>query len=237
MVFVILFACMNALASTTGTDAPRATSSADPAKSVAKPSGDVPLAPYPTAHPFPVIDPKKALIGARLQDALRRGGLVLYLRHTESGLATPQCTASNLTRQGETDAIKIGLAIRDRKLLIAKVFSSDICRVQDTARLLDLGSVEVNEDLTNVRKREGHDFAAARMKLIATPPPSGMNHLLVGHLHGGEREDQAIYLDFGEMIVYRPDGLGGSDAVARIRIEDWPNLGFDGKKTGHQGVR
>ena len=159
-----------------------------------------------------------------LKDALLRGGLVLYLRHTESGVPTPQCTVSNLTPRGEADAVKIGQIIRDLKLPVTKIFSSDICRVQDTAHLLGLGAIDITEDLTNMPKRAGHDIHAARMKLLATPPPSASHHLLVSHLHGGDRDEQAIYLDFGEIVVYRPDGKGGSNAVARIRMEDWPNL-------------
>ena len=225
MVFAMLLAGgMTASAGTPDTTATPITSTPAPAKKPANKPGQVLSAPYPTAHPFPVIEPKKALTGTMLKDALLRGGLVLYLRHTESGVPTSQCTISNLTPRGEADAVKIGETIRDLKLPIGKIFSSDICRVQDTARLLGLGPFEVSEDLTNVRKREGHDLAAARMKLIATPPPSASHHLLVSHLHGGEREDQAIYLDFGEIIVFRPDGKGGSNAVARIRMEDWPML-------------
>lgn len=143
-------------------------------------------------------------------------------------MTTPQCTASNLTAKGEADAVKIGQTIRELKLPIAKIFSSDICRVQDTARLLGLGAIEITEDLTNLPKRAGHDVHAARMKLLATPPPSGSHHLLVSHLHGGDRDGQAIYLDFGEIIVYRPDGKGGSNAVARTHVWDWPTLALGG---------
>ena len=179
--------------------------------------------PYPTVHPLPPMDPRKVLSLPALKAAMRHGGLVFYLRHTENGVITPQCESSNLTPRGEADARQIGKAIRDLKLPIGKIFSSDICRVRDTARLLDLGAFEITEDLTNMPKREGHDIHTARMKLLATVPPAGTHHLLVSHIHGGDREDQAIYLDLGEIIVYRPNGRGGADAVARIRIEDWKN--------------
>ena len=179
--------------------------------------------PYPTVHPLPPMDPRKVLSLPALKAAMRHGGLVFYLRHTENGVITPQCESSNLTPRGEADARQIGKAIRDLKLPIGKIFSSDICRVRDTARLLDLGAFEITEDLTNMPKREGHDIHTARMKLLATVPPAGTHHLLVSHIHGGDREDQAIYLDLGEIIVYRPNGRGGADAVARIRIEDWQN--------------
>ena len=200
---------------------------AAPAAGGSNPPGTTSVAkrstPYPTVHPLPPMDPRKVLSLPALKAAMRHGGLVFYLRHTENGVITPQCESSNLTPRGEADARQIGKAIRDLKLPIGKIFSSDICRVRDTARLLDLGAFEITEDLTNVPKREGYDIHTARMKLLATVPPAGTHHLLVSHIHGGDREDQAIYLDLGEIIVFRPNGRGGADAVARIRIEDWKN--------------
>ena len=216
---------------------PAATPTTAPAKTVTPAAVPSRSAPYPTLHPFPVMDPKKIVTGVALKAALRRGGLVLYLRHTENGLITQQCDTSNLTPRGEADAVRIGQAIRELKLPIGKIFSSDICRVRDTARLVDLGAVEITEDLTNMPKRDGQDIHAARMKLLATPPPAGNHHLLVSHIHGGEREEQAIYLDLGEIIVYRPNGKGGSDAIARIRMEDWPNLAAGGNVALQQVVR
>lgn len=177
-----------------------------------------------TAHPYPVMDPAKALVGSGLTDALRNGGLVLYLRHTETGAITEDCKISNLTASGEQEAVRVGQALRALKIPIGRVLSSDVCRVRDTARLLELGNVEIAEDLTNEVKRSGFDLHAARMARLAAPPPTGTNTLLVSHMHAGDRVEQAIYLDFGEIIVFRPDREGGSDAVARIRPQDWPGL-------------
>ena len=176
-------------------------------------------------HPYPVMDPVKTLAGSDLTRALRDGGLVLYLRHTETGaVITEECNVSNLSARGEQEANRVGQALRTMKMSIGKILSSDVCRVRDTARLLDIGNFDIDEDLSNVPKRSGHDVHAARMRLLATPPPTGTNILLVSHMHAGNRVEQSIYLDFGEVIVFRPDRKGGSDAVARIRPQDWEDL-------------
>ncbi len=196
---------------------------------VAPPASATPDAPAaaPVAlavHPRPEVDPANRLAGRELIRALREGGLVLYLRHTETGVITDECGVSNLSARGEQDAVRVGQALRALKVPIGKVLSSDVCRVRDTARLLDVGEVEIAEDLSNVPKRSGHDFHAGRMRLLATLPPKGTNHLLASHLHGGNSPQQWIDLVYGEMIVFRPDGKGGSNAVARIRAEDWAGL-------------
>ncbi len=162
-----------------------------------------------------------------LAEALKRGGLVLYMRHAETGVISAQCEKSNLTPPGEAAAARVGSAMRAMKIPIGAIFTSDVCRARDTARLLGvdaIGAVEVTEDLTNTPKRESHDIHAARMKRLATPPPAGAHTLLVSHMHTNTTDAQAVSLDFGEIIVFQPNGQGGADAVARIRVDDWARL-------------
>ncbi|MEQ1518412.1 MAG: hypothetical protein ABL931_18170, partial [Usitatibacteraceae bacterium] len=73
-------------------------------------------------------------------------------------------------------------------------------------------------------KRPGHDLHAARARRLAPPPPRGQNALLVAHLHAGQSERERLTLEIGEVIVFRPDGAGGSEPVARIRLTDWAAL-------------
>ena len=172
----------------------------------------------------PSINPSTELKGDALVEALRRGGYVLYLRHTENDTITEECNVSNLSDRGTQEAIRLGQALRAMKLPIGKILSSDICRVRDTARLLDVGNFEIVEDLSNDPKRSGRDVHAARMRLLATLPPARTNLLLVSHMHAGNSIEQKMELDLGEVIVFQPDGKGGSDAIARIRIDDWARL-------------
>ena len=45
---------------------------------------------------YPAIDPALAINGAALLSELRKGGYVLFMRHTETGTVTPECTQPNL---------------------------------------------------------------------------------------------------------------------------------------------
>ena len=176
----------------------------------------------PYSHP--VIDEAGALKGAALLSALRQGGLNLFMRHTQAGTVTPQCTASNLSPAGERDARFVGESFRKLGVPIGRVLSSPVCRVADTAKLLALGEPELSVDLSNVPTPQDADLDAARGKRLAEMPARATNTLLVSHLQGGKTQAQWIYLDFGEIVVFRPDGKGHSNAVARIRADDWYDL-------------
>lgn len=175
-------------------------------------------------YPYPKMEPARTLAGKALLDALRNGGYVLYMRHTETGTVTPECNASNLTPRGERDSARVGAALKSLAIPLNRIASSPVCRVQDTARTLGLGGFDLAEDLANVPPRPGYDFHAARGKLIATVPAKGKNTLLVSHMQSGNDISQAIYLDFGEIVIFRPDAAGASAAVGRVRVDDWATL-------------
>lgn len=176
------------------------------------------------AYARPAIRPDAELKGAALLQALREGGHVLYLRHTQTGTVTETCGPSNLTPAGERDARFIGEAIRALRIPIDRVLSSPVCRVLDSAKLLQLGEVTTTRDLSNVAVGDKFDLAAARAARLAEVPAKGANRMLVSHLHAGAAQEHWISLDFGDIIVFRPDGNGGSEARARIRADDWYDL-------------
>ena len=192
---------------------------------------DAAIVPEPAAtegatqpYPYPKMEPAATLTGRALLDALRKGGYVLYMRHTETGAVTLDCNASNLTSRGERDAARVGAALKSLAIPLKRIASSPVCRVRDSARNLGLGGFDLSEDLANVPVRPGFDLHAARGKLLATVPAKGSNTLLVSHMHAGNSIEQKIDLDFGEVIVFRPDGKVGSDAIARIRVDEWARL-------------
>lgn len=195
-----------------------------PGGATASASVSTPAAPVPTATARPVVDLAKSLAGSALLEALQQGGLVLYVRHTETGTISKSCDTSNLSARGEQTARDLAAWLRKFRLPISRVLSSPVCRVFDTARLLDAGKIELTEDLINISTRAGFQIHEARMQLLAAVPATGSNTLLVSHFHEGDRIEQTIHLEFGETIVFRPDGRGGSDAIARVRLEDWARL-------------
>lgn len=183
-----------------------------------------PAAPVPVAPPLPVIDPAKELKGTALIEALRGGGFVLYMRHTQTGVVTEKCGASNLSEKGEQDARIVGAALRELKIPFGAVWSSEPCRCVDTARAVSVGKVEVTEDLNPVAPRAGFDLGAARTRRLTAVPSSGTNTLLVSHLHGSRNKAEWVHLEMGDIIVFRPDGTSHRAPVARIPLAAWAAL-------------
>src|SRR2546423_4067563 len=89
--------------------------------------------------------PSDALSGPALVNALRRGGYVIYFRHTstdfgqnDEGMTSyDDCTKQrNLTEQGRAEARAIGVAIAKLQIPIGDVLASPYCRTLETARLI-----------------------------------------------------------------------------------------------------
>ena len=85
-------------------------------------------------------------------DALRSGNVVALMRHTDApgGLGDPEgfkledcATQRNLSTLGRTKAALVGFAFRNRDIKPARILSSPWCRCIDTARLMEVGPVEV----------------------------------------------------------------------------------------------
>ena len=93
----------------------------------------------PTVAPvtLPLVSAAQQLKGRALVDALRGGGYVLYMRHAlQKPPRTTGCELINLTPVGEEQARKVGAAIRDLKIPVGVIRSSEPCRNLDTARML-----------------------------------------------------------------------------------------------------
>src|SRR5262245_63698286 len=85
------------------------------------------------------------LAGTALRDTLRRGGYVLYFRHTstdfgqnDDGMTSfDDCTKQrNLTDKGRAEARAIGAAIARLKIPVGEVLASPYCRTVETAKLI-----------------------------------------------------------------------------------------------------
>jgi phosphohistidine phosphatase SixA len=90
--------------------------------------------------------------------ALRQGGHVALMRHAEApggagdppGFRLDDCsTQRNLSAKGRVDAEAVGRTLRANGIAVAKLLSSPWCRCVDTARLLDLGPVEIEPAFSN----------------------------------------------------------------------------------------
>lgn len=189
------------------------------------PEAVTPAAPAVALPVLPVVDPAQELKGRALVEALRNGGHVLYMRHAlQIPPTTEKCDFPSLTPIGEEQARRVGAAIRELKIPVGQVRSSQSCRNRDTARLLGLGDYEITEDLNPGGVREGFDVGAARFRHLTEVPPRGTNTLLVSHVHGSKNKAEWMHLEIAEIIVYRPDGKGSTMPVARVRVEKWKEL-------------
>ena len=197
------------------------------------------VVPAPPASAAPLIDPTKELKGIELVRALRQGGFNLYMRHAQATvgqdgtlLQKPRwwedCTIQrNMSEMGREQAKKVGAGIRSINVPVDQVIAAQFCRTQETAHLLDLGAIEVTEDLNHqIGQRAGFDINVARFKRLAEMPAKGMNNVLVSHTHGSPRNEERIMggVQEGEIVVYKPDGKGGSEPIARVPVTDWEML-------------
>ncbi len=193
----------------------------------------------PPAPAPPLIDPAKALKGASLLRALRKGGYNLYMRHAQANVGQDMnlqqvplwwdnCSIQrNVSDPGREQARKVGAALRDLAIPVSQIIAAQFCRTRDTAHLMGLGPIEVSADLNHqIGQRPGLDFNGARFKLLAARPANGSNTLLVSHTHGSPRMEERIMggIQEAEIVVYQPDGNGGAEPVARIPLTEWDNL-------------
>jgi phosphohistidine phosphatase SixA len=90
--------------------------------------------------------------------ALRQGGHVALMRHTDApggagdppGFKLDDCsTQRNLSDRGRSDAAAMGAQVKANRVSFARILSSPWCRCLDTARLMDVGRVEVEPTFSN----------------------------------------------------------------------------------------
>jgi phosphohistidine phosphatase SixA len=195
-----------------------------------------PARPSPEVTPLATPGPAPQLAGQALLAALREGGYVIFLRHTQTDQSVgdsddatlADCARQrNLNEAGRAQAQAIGAAIRALDIPIAGVLTSRYCRTLETARLLELGEPTIDDSLTGFniapdrleRKQRNEGLRA----LLSTPPPAGQNRLLVSHQYnlGDVTGLESVE---GDALVFQPGGPAGFRLVARVGAEAWQEL-------------
>lgn len=124
-------------------------------------------------------------------------------------------------------AKKVGATLKQFNIPIAVVKASQFCQVRDTAMLMDLGIIEVTEDLNHqIIQRPGFDVKAARYVQLSTIPPANRNVVMISHTHGSPRGEERVMSQTAEaaIVVFAPDGKGSAEPVARIALTVWGGL-------------
>jgi broad specificity phosphatase PhoE len=166
---------------------------------------------------------------------LRRGGVILVIRHAATDFSKPDrnpvdlkdCrTQRNLSAEGRRDARRIGEGARRLQLRVGAVLASPFCRTRETARLA-FGRSTVSLALLNTITSD-HDAAWRRQiraarRLLGAKPASGRVTVLV--THGSVVGDATGHtLEEGETLVFRPLGGGRFRLVGRIVPRRWAAL-------------
>ncbi|MBL8671591.1 MAG: histidine phosphatase family protein [Alphaproteobacteria bacterium] len=179
--------------------------------------------------------PVRPLADAELLEALRQGGLVLYIRHTATDFSRNDAKSRHaadcanqrpLTDEGRAQARRISAALKQLDVPIARALASPLCRTVETGELvfapLVQGQIEPDVRARGERSADGDDYAGLRAIFRQALPPGG-NLGIASHGNPFVAIAGAPYLAEGEMAVVRPLG-SDFEVIARIRHEDWERL-------------
>ncbi|HET7729493.1 MAG TPA: histidine phosphatase family protein [Usitatibacter sp.] len=175
-----------------------------------------------------------AAAAARADDApwerLRRGGLVILMRHasTGPGLGDPpgyrldDCgTQRNLSEQGRAEARRVGERFRERRIPVALVLTSPWCRCRETARLA-FGAAEDWEPLSSFFDRPDREAdysrrVKQRIARHAARKPAGNVVMVTHNVNIAALTGHSV--GTAEMVLVRPDGCCEVRALERVRID------------------
>ncbi len=176
---------------------------------------------------------------AGLPGQLGHGGYVLLMRHASSpanppdkALADPENTADErqLDDTGRASARAMGEAFRALRIPLGQVFSSPTYRTRETVQLAGFGAPVLAPELGDqgqsmARITGAGPVAWLKEKVVESPPP-GRNTILVTHMPNitAAFPGEAAGLKDGETLVFKPDGHGHADLVAKVEIGEWPQM-------------
>jgi phosphohistidine phosphatase SixA len=172
------------------------------------------------------------LAGRALVDALKAGGLVVYFRHAATDFGEndinmtdyADCKSQrNLTDAGRADARAIGAAMKRLQLPVGDVLASPFCRTMETANLIFGRAAATPAVLGGPAAAPPAKYGPLKT-LLSTPPPSGVDLVVVGHGNPFHAITNVPYLAEGEAAVLRPLGAAGFHLVARITKDGWDAL-------------
>src|SRR5258706_10114322 len=160
---------------------------------------------------------------------LRRGGLVLLMRHasTVQGLGDPpgyrldDCsTQRNLSNAGRAEARRIGERLAREKVVIARVYTSPWCRCRETA-MLAFGKAEDWEALASFfdfpdRDAEYTERVKKRIGNYSSRNLRGNVAMVTHNVNIAALTKLSVAT--GEIVLVRPDGCCGLRTVGRLKL-------------------
>jgi phosphohistidine phosphatase SixA len=173
---------------------------------------------------------------AALVEALRRGGLVVVMRHASSPREQPDAATANrdnatrerqLDQTGRDTASAMGSAMRALLIPIGAVLTSPTYRARETVKYIGIlnptAVIELGDGGQSMAGASDAQAAWLRAR-AATRPAAGTNTLIVTHSPNLTSAFPAWgAVADGESVVVRPDGTSFA-IVGRIPIERWALL-------------
>lgn len=168
--------------------------------------------------------------------ALRRGGLVVYLRHgltdnsrtdRASGPDLADCgTQRPLSADGRRMAERVGAAMRRARWPVSEVLTSPMCRARDSAEAAFGTTYTVDPLLAytaNLSTAQKQPILAATRRWLSTPVQDGQLRVVVAH--GPNLADLTGYFPTeGTAVVFRPLGDGRFEYLGSVRPDQWDTL-------------
>jgi phosphohistidine phosphatase SixA len=170
--------------------------------------------------------------------ALRAGGFVIVVRH---GATFPDqadtdplnfdniAAQRNLNDKGNALAKAFGDAIRQARVSVGKVYTSNYNRAYETAVIAGFKDIEKTADITEgglvVSPNENNRRVDAFHKLLGTAPTPGTNTILITHKPNIVDALGKDWFDVreGEATIFRPEN-DSYKLIARVQMEDWPHM-------------
>lgn len=129
-----------------------------------------------------------------------------------------------LSPTGIASSQETGLAFKILNIPIETVFTSPICRSEDTAQLAFKQFKVTNQLMVQNKEmsRTKDDVSRDLKTLVNQPHNSIQNVVLIGHL--GNVMGLKELPSEGEAIVLKPDGKSGITIVGRILAAQWGDI-------------
>ncbi len=183
----------------------------------------------PVPAPGRTSQPTRIIPKAELLSELRKGGYIIYFRHTSTDFSRDDSRSQSdddcanqrpLTDRGREEARQIGGAIRDLGIPIGAVLASPRCRTVETAMLAfgraeKTGAVRGGPAITS-----NPDRYEELRKILSTQLKPGANLVISSHGNPFYATAGAPYLAEGEAAVIRPLGKD-FEIIARVKHDGW----------------
>ncbi|HSB48257.1 MAG TPA: histidine phosphatase family protein [Burkholderiales bacterium] len=134
--------------------------------------------------------PARAPAGADLLAELRKGGYVIYFRHTSTDFSRDDSRSKSdgdcdnqrpLTDKGREEARQIGAAFRRLKIPVENVLASPRCRAMETAMLAFSRAEKASAVRGGPATPQNPDRYAGLRRLLSTPTAPGANIVISSH--------------------------------------------------------